>query len=100
MITSIKISTLTLSVLAALGHLSQRERQEERFYGFAHCFHNVSCCTAFPHQSRPQGEPASPEGSSCSVSAGLRKNTAPAFLGGGCYDWDYYTIAAVMMAIL
>ena len=27
-----------------------------------------------PHQSRPRGEPASPEGSSCSVSAGLRLN--------------------------
>ena len=39
-----------------------------RLYGFAHCFHNVSRCTAFPSSGSPSGEPASPRGSSCTVS--------------------------------
>ena len=34
----------------------------ERFYGFAHCFWNVSRCTAFPHQSRPLGRASFPRG--------------------------------------
>ena len=41
-----------------------------RFYGFAHCFHNVSRCTAFPSSVSPSGEPASPRGSSCTVLLG------------------------------
>ena len=43
----------------------------KRFYGFAYCFYNVSGSPAAPHQARP-GEPASPEGSSCTVLLGLR----------------------------
>ena len=42
-----------------------------RFYGFAHCFHNVSRCTAFPSSVSPSGEPASPKGSSCTVLLGV-----------------------------
>ena len=43
-----------------------------RFYGFAYCFYSILRCPAALIRLALWGEPASPEGSFCSVSAGLR----------------------------